>query len=57
MKKSKFFGNLPGRKWLFFIRIHDPQISNQIDVAVSICTSGSNEQPGKCFDLATALQP
>jgi len=32
VKESKFFGNFP-RKYNFFTRVHDPQISNQIDVA------------------------
>ena len=32
LKKSKFFGNLL-RKSKLFTRIHDPQISNQIDAA------------------------
>ena len=35
LKKSKFFGNLPG-KVDFFTRIHDPQISNQIDAAGAV---------------------
>ena len=45
LEKSKFLENLPGKnrnlseicleKWIFFTRIHDPQISNQIDAAVS----------------------
>ena len=34
-KKSNFFKNLPGKIKIVFIRIHDPQISNQIDAAVS----------------------
>jgi len=32
-EKSKFFENLPGKIEFFLIRIHDPHISNQIDVA------------------------
>ena len=33
LKKSKLLGNLPGKIEIFFTRIHDPQISNQIDAA------------------------
>src|SRR6218665_384101 len=32
-KKSKFLGNLPGKIEILLTRIHDPQISNQIDTA------------------------
>jgi len=37
LKKSKFFGNLLGKIKIFLTRIHDPQISNQIDVAAKTC--------------------
>src|SRR6218665_1257807 len=36
LKKLKFFGNLPVEIEIFLTRIHDPQISNQIDAAVAI---------------------
>jgi len=32
-EKSKFLKNLPGKIEILFTRIHDPQISNQIDAA------------------------
>jgi len=32
-EKIKCFGNLPGKTEILFTRIHDPQISNQIDAA------------------------
>src|SRR6218665_1218011 len=34
LKKLKFIGNLPGTIEMFFTRLHDPQISNQIDAVV-----------------------
>jgi len=30
-EKSKFFGNMSGKIEICLTRIHDPQISNQID--------------------------
>jgi len=36
LKKSKFLWNLPGKIEIFLTRIHDPQISNQIDAAAFI---------------------
>ena len=36
MKKLKIFGNLPVEIEMFLTRIHDPQISNQIDAVVAI---------------------
>src|SRR6218665_1199436 len=36
LKKLKFFGNLPVEIEIFLTRIHDPQISNQIDAAFAI---------------------
>jgi len=33
LEKSKSFENLPGKIEMLFARIHDPQISNQIDAA------------------------
>jgi len=32
-EKLTFFGNLPVKIEMFLTRIHDPQISNQIDTA------------------------
>jgi len=32
-EKIKIFGNLPVEIEIFWTRIHDPQISNQIDAA------------------------
>jgi len=34
LRKSNFFVNLPGKIEIVLTRIHDPQISNQIDAAV-----------------------
>jgi len=41
--KSKFLGNLPGKTEILLTRVHDPQISNQIDSAESFSSPPSLE--------------
>ena len=45
-KKSKFVENLPGKIETFLTRIHDPQISNQIDAKclIMVCSISMNEE-------------
>src|SRR6218665_598740 len=50
-KKSKFLGNLPGKIEILLTRIHDPQISNQID------TAEGNAHFRRCRVLKITLGP
>src|SRR6218665_1073244 len=43
LMKSKFLGNLPGKTEILLTRVHDPQISNQIDSAESFSSPPSLE--------------